>query len=909
MGREITLNPSLNKMLGWLLQLNVTRWIHLAGRQPRDLLGVMLLCLLILASCGIRPASDEEDPITAVVYAGFDPDLPFRRSEAWIPIRLELTNNLDPIKGELLVQIKDGTINYRMPVDLPTKSPKVYELPIYMETGLTELEFYVRTGGQLIPIELVTVSANYDETDRVIAVMSPQRGTHSHLAHRPQMDVEYFRRVIHTNPTFLPDYWVSYRNIDTLLWDAGPTATLTEGQQKSLDEWIQMGGTLVLAAGEFWQELSNSAFKLYVPMTLTGSEVLEENTPLNVKDSKLKPTINSKLIVATGELIDDPNIEVLIEANGAPFLIEREWGAGRIIFVASSLEQPLFPSPSELNEIFAQFITEPIPILSPQVVTEMDGLVTSFLRMAFQAELPSTWFIGIYLGCYILLIVPINYFVFKKIGRLEWAWLTVPVWAIIFAVGVYYIGALRQQSSVAVNEISIIESHPSAAYAQTTSYCSIYSPVRQWYDLYFHNPLAFPQIPMVQSMRGEDRLDETLNIRYEEEGPMVEDFLIYHWSQRLIKTQHTTPIGAGIVGKIQNNSGNFTGQLTNKTGFALKNPVIFTRNQAAISLKDMAPDETINIEQVGVRMSYNFQNELNQMRNMGWGSRTYGGLSRDIKFPSFVNDHLKKQYATSLLDYHINDSIAVLTAEVASSVFDFQLNDRDIEPNGHSLFSVIYGLSSNLVGEYNIDTNSWNFLDKAWQQTWRQQSRTNIRSAVPVRTGDYLEQISIDRNNTKEWSMVTDTPLKDGLVKSLRINVNYRTMFFGNMRQQNYGMGRMRMSPTGSSQWRSVFMDGTNHPKSEHQIQIENILTNEFDLLSSISDSEGWIKNPAFYVDRTSGRINLRMKTGTSWGVSIKKQDIRIHLKMDYGSEESDRFLGRMISGADESGYENEIVW
>ena len=46
------------------------------------------------------------------------------------------------------------------------------------------------------------------------------------------------------------------------------------------------------------------------------------------------------------------------------------------------------------------------------------------------------------LGAYILLIGPINYLVLKRLDRREWAWVTMPVLIVVFAVGAYGFGSL-----------------------------------------------------------------------------------------------------------------------------------------------------------------------------------------------------------------------------------------------------------------------------------------------------------------------------------------------------------------------------------------------------------------------------------------------------------------------------------
>ena len=63
---------------------------------------------------------------------------------------------------------------------------------------------------------------------------------------------------------------------------------------------------------------------------------------------------------------------------------------------------------------------------------------------------------------YIALIGPINYFVLKRLDRREWAWVTMPVLIVVFAVGAYVFGSALRGSDVIVNEVAIVRGAPDA---------------------------------------------------------------------------------------------------------------------------------------------------------------------------------------------------------------------------------------------------------------------------------------------------------------------------------------------------------------------------------------------------------------------------------------------------------------
>ncbi len=87
------------------------------------------------------------------------------------------------------------------------------------------------------------------------------------------------------------------------------------------------------------------------------------------------------------------------------------------------------------------------------------------------------------LGAYILLIGPINYFVLKRLDRREWAWLTMPVLIVAFAVGAYAFGSLLRGSEVIINEVAIVRGAPGATEGTAQAYLGVFSPSRGTYQI------------------------------------------------------------------------------------------------------------------------------------------------------------------------------------------------------------------------------------------------------------------------------------------------------------------------------------------------------------------------------------------------------------------------------------------
>lgn len=849
-----------------------------------------------IPSAKLPGVDNQTDPILATVNVGVDPERPTRREESWVPLTVELENRKEAIKGRLIVRMKGGTVEYSVPINLPTNAKKSYDLTVFFPQMLDELEFYVHNGRTESQVQIVTVPTTYLETDRFIAVISPERGTHDHYARRPEEEgTETFRRVLYTNPAFLPRYAIGYQSLDILLWDGGPTTVMSPDQDKALESWIQMGGTLILAAGEFWQDLNKSPFRLYTPMTLSGSRVLEAGTQLENPSESEKPIVKSSQVIATGEILDDPTIKVWLKAGDDPFLIERKWGAGRIVFVASSITSPIFENPL-FESIFKDFLTQSHLPLSGKVMSSLDDPITRFLRAIIQAELPGTWFIAIYLGCYILLVVPINYIVFRLLGRLEWAWFTVPVWAILFAYGAYYIGALRQQGQVAVNEICVVESRPSANAALSTTYCSIYSPVRNWYSILFQNPVAFPQLLQsnINQGRRQDALSEDkLEIQYTNEGSQIDNFIIYHWAQRSLKTQHATSIGKGVDINLNWDNNRVTGSITNNTGQTLYNPSVFLKSQHFTIQETIENGATCQIDQ---DLNVTQQNNPQMMANQFF----YQNIpANERKLSPFIQNELQQTYVNQFFTEYPSLGMAIFSARLNQSQLSFSINGKAVSPKeGQTLLCEIFPLKEKIQGRLLLQNEAWSLSNPAiaggpGSQMYNSGLPMNMRgmgmyggmaTMGPMRV---TELPGMPSDSLIKWDMNSNVSLAGCKVESFTIDVNYENMGFINQR-----------NVAGQAQKYELVKGKPADP--EYELQIEDVYDRSFRPISQIRNESGEIVNPGRYVDKVSGIISAQIKTPPDRPPRIALDALQIRLLVNFGTEAGGRFLGYFIDAATE---------
>ena len=91
---------------------------------------------------------------------------------------------------------------------------------------------------------------------------------------------------------------------------------------------------------------------------------------------------------------------------------------------------------------------------------------------------------------YLLVLVPVNWLVFRVLGRVEWAWLAAPVIAIVGAVVVVRLAQLDIGFARSRTEIAVLEMQGGYRSAHLTRYTALYTSLSTAYDFRFESDSA-----------------------------------------------------------------------------------------------------------------------------------------------------------------------------------------------------------------------------------------------------------------------------------------------------------------------------------------------------------------------------------------------------------------------------------
>lgn len=107
------------------------------------------------------------------------------------------------------------------------------------------------------------------------------------------------------------------------------------------------------------------------------------------------------------------------------------------------------------------------------------------LKDAAGISIPRGRFVLRVLLVYLVVLVPLNWAVFRSVGRVEWAWFAAPLIAVVAAVAVVRFAQLNIGFARSVTELSVVELQAGYPRAHVTRYMALYTSLSTSYSLEF----------------------------------------------------------------------------------------------------------------------------------------------------------------------------------------------------------------------------------------------------------------------------------------------------------------------------------------------------------------------------------------------------------------------------------------
>jgi hypothetical protein len=309
-----------------------------------------------------------------------------------------------------------------------------------------------------------------------------------------------------------------------------------------------------------------------------------------------------------------PGARVLLGSQGTPYLVELRYGLGRVLFVAMNLTEG--PAKGWVGR--DKFVEQAGVLGSPKFAQTLDACLPetmnpygiSSVPMAgpppvgatstdpFSASVPDTATVLLILFVYLILVVPVNLLILRKIGKGEWAWITSPIISLAFAAVFfrYSAGLYAADLSLASNGALIArEGEPDGYYLGRSQ---LFFPRGGTYDLGLERVESI--FPASSARRGMSPMAESLgsiDLGQVSARPNVTNlsFREFSYLQRIptkqwlsvsVRTKNGAPAGVTVV--------NRSNQTLTDVGVLLKG--------VAFSVGQIAPGETKTSSEKGYEM-------------------------------------------------------------------------------------------------------------------------------------------------------------------------------------------------------------------------------------------------------------------------------------------------------------------
>ncbi len=170
------------------------------------------------------------------------------------------------------------------------------------------------------------------------------------------------------------------------------------------------------------------------------------------------------------------------------------------------------------------------------------------LAAAAGIDIPKARFVAWMLGAYLVVLVPVNWCLFKALRRVEWAWVAVPIIALAGAVVVTKAANLNIGFARSQTEIGVLELQPGYRRGHLTRYTALYTSLSTNYDVKFSDPHALvePLALDTQGRPGAAREQATYTLRHDPAEVSLAGFGVSSNATSMLHSEQMYDVGGAV---------------------------------------------------------------------------------------------------------------------------------------------------------------------------------------------------------------------------------------------------------------------------------------------------------------------------------------------------------------------------
>lgn len=458
------------------------------GRRCRWL--VLWVAILLSLAGAALPARAQG--ISIAVQAGFDG---LFRENQWLPLYVQVGNDGRAVEGRLLVRPEtsgSGISNtYSLPISLPEGARKTAFLYVSARSFATQVRVELVDADGVVLASQTAGLRSIESQDQLAVVISDAVAGTTDLTNARGGYAVFQANWSVAN---LPDRAMALQPVSLMVFDDVDTGALSAGQRRALADWVAQGGHLLVTGGPNWQATAAGLNDL-LPMNPQGSATINDLSPLAAW-VRADDDLTGATVIATGEV--RPGARVLVGATAVPLIVRRAMGAGMVDYLTFDPQTQPARGWDGLSDMWFALATSVNP--NPgwlDGIYNWEQAINAANVMPGVNLLPDILPLCSFLALYIALIGPLNYLILNRLNRRELAWLTIPLFIILFSALSWVIGANLRGNEVTISQTALVQSWPDAENAQVEAMIGLLSPRRDQYSLAVFEDSFLRPVPRV----------------------------------------------------------------------------------------------------------------------------------------------------------------------------------------------------------------------------------------------------------------------------------------------------------------------------------------------------------------------------------------------------------------------------
>ncbi len=500
---------------------------HKSLSKVRTLAICRLRCAVCVAFCGMLflptlcRADPPQPPQVTSVHVGFADRY---KVGVWTPVEIAIRGGGAAFSGQVSLIVPDGD---GVPSRVSTDSDRPCNIAPGGETTVRLLCRFgrvrgtmtaeLRADGQLVAQKRFEASATADaehflpglELRSLVVTIGPS-----------ELDVEQAGRLGGSEPDYrpvsarlddvahLPTHWCGYEGVDAVMLSTSQPEifrglTTDDPRIEALDQWVRMGGRLVLCGGARSDEVLANAGPLhrFVPGRFEGVETLRRAGAIESfcgSRAAVPQADGGKAPLRTARLAD---VQGKVEASdsGLPLVVRTARGFGQVIFLAVDLDRSPMSNWSDRPLMVAKLLDMPIgggeadegAAMMHFGYSDLSGQLRSALDNFVGVQLAPFWLVAGLIIAYLVLIGPVDYFVLRRFaGRMRWTWLTFPLVALLACAGAYVVAVRLKGNEVKITQADVVDVDAASGQVRGTTWLNVFSPRIDAFNLSIR-----PQLP------------------------------------------------------------------------------------------------------------------------------------------------------------------------------------------------------------------------------------------------------------------------------------------------------------------------------------------------------------------------------------------------------------------------------